>query len=546
MSREGHDVMGGRVVRLRWLGVWFLVGLAVGCGSDEQAGGAAGGPACSDDFDCAVGERCEDGACEDGGGDTTTMTTGGTTATSAGITAQTSATTGGTTGGMTGATSTSNGTAATSNGTADAGMTGGEDGGCAPAEEVCNGEDDDCDGQVDEGTAQNACGGCDTLQQQPGEPCSACGVWTCLGANSLSCQGPQARNACGGCAVLEQQPGMTCGACGTVECDGEDGVVCNDPGEEACRPVRLIAMGDTGEGNANQYRVAAGVQRRCDLLGGCDGFLMLGDNIYDTGAESADDRQFDEKIDLPYADLKMGPPPAEGEPDNRERMVIYVTLGNHDLGGAGLNSWQVINYIDYGRDRDWFYFPDEFWDAQVGNVHLMSLHTNPMAYLGDQLDAQAAMVEQALQRTTAQWTIAFGHHPYLSEGRHGNAGSYEGVPGDLFFLGGRFREWVDDTICNRVDFYLSGHDHNRQWIEDVPLIPTWPLGLPESDRRPCRTEFAVSGAGAKTTDFEDRGNTLAFGSEELGFMLMEFEQDHARVEFCDADGNPEWERVIMR
>jgi hypothetical protein len=111
-------------------------------------------------------------------------------------------------------------------------------------------------------------------------------------------------------------------------------------------------------------------------------------------------------------------------------------------------------------------------------------------------------------------------------------------------LSGEFRKWTDQYLCNQVDFYLSGHDHNRQWLQAVPHIPTWPPNAP--DRVPCDTHFAVSGAGAKTDELQGRGNELDFGSEELGFLLLEFTRDRVRVEFCDADGAPEWAQEFAR
>ena len=352
--------------------------------------------------------------------------------------------------------------------------------------------------------------------------------------------------------------------------------------------VRLIVMGDTGEGNDAQKRVAEAAQDRCDEAGGrrtlwrrhgfwlvvaasvlylpmlgnhsltdpwethygeeaggCHGFLMLGDNIYDTGPESADDTQFDTKIDQPYQDLKYGAPPASGQADNRRRMPIYVTLGNHDLGGAGLNRDLIDHYLEYAQRHDWFYFPSAWWETKVGNVHLMALETNALAYLGRKTDEHGQMVEQVLSSTDAKWTIALGHHPYRSNGQHGNAGSYEGIGGDLTDLGGEFRQWIDDYVCNKVDFYLSGHDHNRQWMRSVPDIPSyWPLWESEPDRQACNTWFAVSGAGAKTRDMEDRDNDLSFGKATLGFLFMEFHDDKVIVEYVNDDALTEWQNTL--
>lgn len=307
---------------------------------------------------------------------------------------------------------------------------------------------------------------------------------------------------------------------------------------------RFIVMGDTGEGDDKQVKVARAAQDRCDRAGGCHGFLMLGDNIYDTGPDSAQDKQFTTKIDKPYRRLKYGAPPAQGQPDNRKRLPIYVSLGNHDLGGAGLESQLTQHYLDYAKKHSWFVYPEEYWEKKVGNVHLMSIHTNPLAYKGTKTEPQGKMVENALASTSADWTIVFGHHPYRSNGSHGNAGSYEGVPGDLTPFGGDYREWVNTYVCDKVDFLLTAHDHNRQWINRMPELTGETFGGGDDDK--CETHLAVSGAGAKTRDMEDNDNDLAFGKPTLGFLFMEFHDRKVDVEYVDDAGKTEWSKTITK
>lgn len=425
-------------------------------------------------------------------------------------------------------------------------------GDCAMGQWQCSGPDQViCQGDP----GQNICGGCATIVGNIGDQCGTCGELICSGTETLVCNN-RTRNRCGSCGELPGEPGESCGECGTWTCDDNGDLVCDDAGAAACREINFIVMGDTGEANAAQYQVAAGAQVRCDQAGGCEGFIMLGDNIYDTGAESPMDIQLTEKIDLPYANLKKGPPPSEGEADQRERMPIYVSLGNHDLGGAGLNSLQIQNYLAYSQANPWFYYPDEFWELQIGHVHLISIHTNPLAYgIPDNLFApQGELVDRVVAGTTAPWIIVFGHHPYRSNGKHGNAGAYElgfeigdveifGINLGTIF-GDAFRQWIDDYVCNRADFYLSGHDHNRQWISSVPLTPNLPEG---QGTEVCNTHFAVSGAGSKTTDLEGRGNPVDFEDDQNeGFLFMSFKRDQVTVEFCDADGNVEWSKVITK
>jgi tartrate-resistant acid phosphatase type 5 len=399
----------------------------------------------------------------------------------------------------------------------------------------------ECQGAI----TRNECGGCIIFANPVGTECGTCGRWECNGTDTVICN-DLPMNACGNCRVLDGEPGESCGTCGTWACNEQGRVLCSESDPSLCTVTRWIAMGDTGEANEAQYRVSASAQARCDRAGGCNGFLMLGDNIYDAGASSPFDQELTTKIDLPYANLKLGPPPAEGEPDQRDRMPIYASLGNHDLGGAGINSAQVQHYLSYSNFNSWFYYPSEFWELKVGNVHLVSIHTNPLAYgiPADLFQPQADMIQRVIEQGNAPWIVVFGHHPYRSNGRHGNAGAYEGLPIEIDLFGAGFRDWVESELCNHVDFYLSGHDHNRQWLASTPLIPSYPEGQGST---PCRTNFAVSGAGSKTTDFENRGNSVLFEDDQKeGFLFLEFHQDFVNVEFCDSDGQVDWSHQIRK
>ena len=117
-----------------------------------------------------------------------------------------------------------------------------------------------------------------------------------------------------------------------------------------------------------------------------------------------------------------------------------------------------------------------------------------------------------LGSSTATWKIALGHHPYKSNGPHGNAGNYDcrDVPGlgcvaaPLFTDGRHVKSFMDAVVCGRADVYLSGHDHSLQW-----LTPT------------CNgTQLIVSGNGASATTV-DAKNPNYFQTTELGFIYIE-------------------------
>lgn len=272
--------------------------------------------------------------------------------------------------------------------------------------------------------------------------------------------------------------------------------------------VRFVAIGDTGEGNTAQYEVGSAFDTVC-MVQGCDFVVMLGDNFYDRGVDSPEDDQFRTKFEEPYAGIQL---------------PFYVTLGNHDFGEVPLQFWRTDHQIEYsGRSNRWN-MPDHFYEFVEQHVTFISLDTN-MIMLGlDWVRDQRDWVREKIDQATTPWIIAYGHHPYKSNGRHGNAGNYEGA-GRLdptgIVNGERVQEFFDDELCGKIDVYLSGHDHNRQWLQPS-----------------CGVELIVSGAGAKTTELVRRdGNPVKFENDTTeGFFWFEIADDTMTVEIWDRDG----------
>jgi len=83
--------------------------------------------------------------------------------------------------------------------------------------------------------------------------------------------------------------------------------------------MAFVALGDSGRGSADQWNIAHAMEAFCRQRG-CDFALLLGDNIYDSGASSESDPQFQSKFEQPYAGLHF---------------PFYPVLGNHDYGAGG-------------------------------------------------------------------------------------------------------------------------------------------------------------------------------------------------------------------
>ncbi|TKD12829.1 metallophosphoesterase [Polyangium fumosum] len=281
-------------------------------------------------------------------------------------------------------------------------------------------------------------------------------------------------------------------------------------GGPGAKVVRLLAIGDTGEGNEAQHAVADRMNEKCEKVGGCDAVLVNGDNFYDNGVASVDDPQWGEKFEAPY------------DRPNLHGVPFYVVLGNHDHGPTSSGNKQA--QIDYAslplgsgpgmRPSDKWHMPAAWYDVTIGHVHLFALDTVDFLN-GTQKDQMSAKVKTS----KATWKIVFGHHPRFTSGEHFWDNNLLGIAGMFAF---------QKAVYCGADMFMTGHDHNLEFIDkgrdgDCP-----------------GTHFVVSGAGAKTRDtFEfvpKDEKQLYFSDAVEGFAYMEFDGPKLSFEFIDRSG----------
>jgi tartrate-resistant acid phosphatase type 5 len=293
-------------------------------------------------------------------------------------------------------------------------------------------------------------------------------------------------------------------------------------GEEQPEPevLRFIAMGDAGEGNAGQYNVAAAIEQICADKGGCEFVLYLGDNFYNDGVSSVNDDQFQTKFEMPYADLDM---------------PFWVVMGNHDYGELSF-LWDKLEYeVEYTSYSDKWTMPDKWYTVdQYPNVDIFAMDTTRLMW-NHETNAQRTWLDTEIAASNAPWKIAIGHHPYLSNGAHGNAGNYEGWSFPSQVAGTHVKNVMDASLCGKVDLYLAGHDHNRQWPEGT-------CGAAK------KTHFIVSGAGSKTTSFKYHDGNPVYWEDDSkpGFLVLELTPEKIHGEFYDQDGNLEFQHEITK
>ncbi len=205
------------------------------------------------------------------------------------------------------------------------------------------------------------------------------------------------------------------------------------------KPTRVWVVGDAGTADGNQAAVRdafvtyAGA-RPADL------WLMLGDNAYNNGTDS----EYQAGVFDMYADqLRTAP--------------VWPTFGNHDAGSASSASQTGVYY-------DIFTLPtlgqaggepsgtEAYYSFDYGNIHFICLDST-----GSSRSPGSAMLtwlEADLEATSAQWVIAFWHHPPYSKGSHDSDFETELV---------QMRQNVVPILeAYGVDLVLTGHSHSYE------------------------------------------------------------------------------------
>lgn len=291
------------------------------------------------------------------------------------------------------------------------------------------------------------------------------------------------------------------------------------PPHDAGVVVRFVAIGDTGKGNDGQRQVGQTIGTFC-AANGCDFVVLLGDNFYPTGVTSTTDPQWETAFEQPYATVNA---------------PFYAVLGNHDYGGngSGTELAKGDNEVAYTQVNPKWRLPAHDYTFSFGDADFFVADTNRSMF---SLDTQAREdFARWVPASHATWKIAFGHHPYFSNGPHGNAGNYDGLGLVPVANGAGVKAFLDERVCGKVDFYISGHDHSIQYLR----------GACSAGAGGLNTQHIVSGGGAATTSLP--GTQLVwYQSLSLGFVYVVIEGRALTASFYDATGALKYSRTTTK
>jgi tartrate-resistant acid phosphatase type 5 len=224
-----------------------------------------------------------------------------------------------------------------------------------------------------------------------------------------------------------------------------------EPGADAGRPTRFVAIGDYGYAGPEEEAVAELVKAwRPEFI------VTLGDNNYPLGTAETIDVNiglFYHAYIAPYLG-RFGC----GAAHNR----FFPALGNHDWMAEGARP-----YLDY------FTLPgnERYYDFAWGAVQIFVLDSDPGEPDGMTAESvQAAWLHKELAASRARWKIVTMHHAPYSSGPHGSTAA----------LRWPYKAWGADLV-------LAGHDHDyeRFTIDGLPYIVNglggavfYPVGAP--------------------------------------------------------------------
>ncbi|MEU7583275.1 metallophosphoesterase [Streptomyces sp. NPDC041068] len=336
-----------------------------------------------------------------------------------------------------------------------------------------------------------------------------------------------------GAAALTVLPGTQSPAAATGR--GSDGKFPLPTAPNRAGEYAVLLTGDAGTGEEAQHAVAAAAREVCRAEG-VSVAVGLGDNIYENGPESDHDSEFRTKFEDPNSGLDM---------------PWLMVLGNHDcsglIPGSGGDPSRGDREVSYAKGSRRWYMPSRYYNVALPSaadtkdnrqgdplVEFFAMDTNPVTSYVVQMDPhywwngpymrdQRAWLDGALKASRARWKIVLGHHPYLNNGKHGSAGSYDGFVIGNYTSGIHLKEIYEEVVCGRADLILSGHDHTLQILE-----PT---------SRSGGTRQIVCGAAGKAGDgkahFDHPATWQNFSDH--GFMILKVSERAMTVDAYTVD-----------
>lgn len=235
---------------------------------------------------------------------------------------------------------------------------------------------------------------------------------------------------------------------------GEPGKLIEIPSSDQ---AKYCFFGDGGTGSDGQLMVAKLLAReKCDI------YFYLGDLVYPSGIQSAQDPDLEKLFFAPYQELLQSAP-------------LVIMMGNHDYKGD-MDAW-----IEIASKHKNLVYPGHYFQIISNDICFLVLNTT------DQKFIQADWLS-GIDVSACDQTLLLGHHPLKSSGKHLKP----------YFPLNIFLEYA----ASKADVFVSGHDHHLSYEGRVGEVHQF-----------------VSGAAGQLRALD--ASIPVWGKSQLGYLTYE-------------------------
>jgi len=247
------------------------------------------------------------------------------------------------------------------------------------------------------------------------------------------------------------------------------------PAAGSGRPVRFVAIGDSGNGGADQLAVLAQMNTVP-----FDFMVHLGDIAYEAGSRNELERFFFSV----YADVL-------------EDFAVFPASGNHEYESEDAVFFREAFVLSENGAPDGV---ERWYSYDYGDVHFVALDTEKVGAV------QAAWLDADLEANRLPWTIAYFHRPAFSSGDHGSDRNIQRQLGTIL-------------AKHHVPLVLSGHDHDYERTKAMDGVT-----------------YFVSGGGGRGTRPVGWSSFTAFSESVCHFLYVTVTKDELTVHAIDGTG----------
>jgi tartrate-resistant acid phosphatase type 5 len=252
--------------------------------------------------------------------------------------------------------------------------------------------------------------------------------------------------------------------------------------------------------------------------------ISAGDNFYPSGVVSENDPLFHYSFENIYTAHSL-------------QCDWYPVLGNHDYH-TNVDAQVKYSHVSRRWDMPSTYYSKEIVlkkekaegkedakdkEAPKGKALLIFMDTDPFLHenKADYVAKQMDWLKDTLKNASAdvKWKIVIGHHPFYTVGPRI-------VNSDTLTMRKALKQLFDD---NKVDVYLSGHEHSLQHLK--------PDGY---------THQFISGAGSELTTVTTGIPYSKFQAAEHGFMYFSIDATRLNVKAINYGGTVLYETELTK